>query len=115
MTPGTSSTTVQAQVQPDVPVVVQEQGTPLCWAAAATMMASWKAGKKLAPEEALGKAGEPYLTLFKNKLGLPSNQKDGFMAAMGMAVQPPASYPPSQFANWMKNYGPLWVTTDAAL
>ncbi|KAH0543416.1 hypothetical protein FGG08_002274 [Glutinoglossum americanum] len=115
ITPGPSSTVTQAKVQPTVPVVLQKPGTDTCWAAAATMLASWKVGKLLTPEAALQPAGDMYVTMWQNGVGLRASQKDDFIAAMNMTSEPPASYPPSQYVTWMKTFGPLWITTDAAL
>jgi hypothetical protein len=113
--PGSASTTVLAKATPVVPIIKQKEGTPTCWAAAATMLASWKAGKTLTPEETLKPAGEKYVTKYTSNEGLTAAEKDPFIKAMGMTTEPPASYPPSTFIQWMKDFGPLWVTTDAAL
>jgi len=111
---GSASTSKLAVVSPAVPIIKQKKDTPTCWAAAATMLASWKAGKTLTPEEALKPAGEEYVNMWTTGLGMPAKKKDAFIAAMDMVGEPPASYPPSTFVKWMNTYGPLWVTTDAA-
>ena len=111
---GSTSTIKQAKVDPPVPVVIQTPGTATCWAAAATMLLSWKQGKLLAFEDALKPVGDIYVMLYTNGLGLSAVQKDDFLKAAGMVSEAPASYSPSQFFAWMKKFGPLWVTTDAA-
>lgn len=110
---GVSAATVtEAKVDPAVPPIAQKTSN-VCWAAAATMLASWKQGKLLTPEEALSKAGQSYVDQYTNNITLKQGQKDEFIKLMGMVSEKPASYPPSQFVTWMKTFGPLWVTTDS--
>lgn len=113
VTGSNTATVIQAKVDPAVPAIAQRTDS-VCWAAAATMLASWKQGKILTPEEALGKAGQNYVDQYSNNITLKQNQKDDFIQRMGMVSEPPASYPPSQFITWMKVFGPLWVTTDSS-
>ncbi len=112
----TAGTVVLASVSPAVPAVKQKPDTPTGWAAAAAMLVSWKAGKgkALAPDDALQPAGDQYVEMWTRAQGLPMNQKDAFLKAMGMTAEPAASHVPSALAEWMKKYGPLWLTTDAA-
>ena len=111
--PGSAKTSILAKVSPAVPIIKQKPNTPTCWAAAASMMASWKADKLLTTEEALKPAGDKYVTMYTNNQSLLAQDKDDFIKAMTMMSEAPASYPPSTFVKWMKTYGPLWVTTDA--
>ncbi|KAK0742908.1 hypothetical protein B0T18DRAFT_430304 [Schizothecium vesticola] len=61
------------------------------------MLASWKAGRTLTPEEALKPAGDQHVAVWTAGLGMPAKKKDAFLAGMGM----------------MNTYGPLWVTTGS--
>lgn len=111
ISPGSTRTSTLARVRPAVPAMQQKGDT--CWAVAATMLASWRAGKVLTPEEVLATAGDVYLALWNIGGPLPADKKDVFLVAMGLIGERPASYSPSKFVRWMKAYGPLWVTTDA--
>ena len=102
-----------AAVSGAVPKLKQDNSMS-CWATVATMMVSWKEGKKLTVEEVLQKAGAQYLTKFQNKEGLPSSEKEAFIEALGMEGEAPASYSVQQYIDWVKQYGPLWITTDSS-
>lgn len=113
VTGANTATVTEAKVDPAVPAIAQKTDN-VCWAAAATMLASWKLGKTLTPEDALAQAGQNYVDQYSNNITLKQGQKDDFIERMGMVSEPPASYPPSQFVTWMKTFGPLWVTTDSS-
>lgn len=104
---------VLAQVSGTVPNLKQDNEMA-CWATAATIMMSWKRSKTMTVLEALAEAGNKYVQLFKDKKGLPSSEKTAFITALKMVGEPPANYPAQQYVNWLKTYGPLWITTDSA-
>jgi len=105
--------TILAAVTGTVPPMKQENDMA-CWATAATMMMSWKAGKALTVPEVLSNAGDAYLKKFQNKEGLKSSEKPAFIAALNMEGEPPVNYPVDKYLELLKTYGPLWITTDAA-
>ena len=76
----------------------------------------WRLEKpiSLKAEEALAKAGDDYVEMYNSDMSLKQGQKDDFVQKMGLVAEPPASYPPSTWVDWMKSYGPLWVTTDSS-
>ena len=113
ITGGNASASTRAKVDPAVPIIAQKTSN-VCWAAATTMLASWKANKVLTPEEALAKAGAEYVQQYNDNKVLKQSQKDAFINKMGMISEAPGSYPPSKWIEWMKTFGPLWVTTDAS-
>jgi hypothetical protein len=102
-----------AKVNGTVPKLKQENPMA-CWATVATMMVSWKEGRKMTVEEVLQKAGAQYLARYQNKEGLPSSEKQAFIGALGMQGEPPASYSVQQYIDWVNTYGPLWITTDSS-
>ena len=59
-------------------------------------------------------AGPQYVQKFTNGEGLKSSEKEGFITALTMVGEPPASYTLQQYISWVNTYGPLWITTDAA-
>ena len=102
-----------AQIEGIIPLLKQENANA-CWATAATMMMSWKKGASLTVQQVLTEAGDLYLQKFNNTQGLKANEKDDFIATLDMVSEPPASYGLQQYIDWLKTYGPLWITTDAS-
>ncbi|KQW89185.1 hypothetical protein ASC94_22315 [Massilia sp. Root418] len=112
VTPG-GADQVLASVPGTVPRMKQENSMA-CWATVAAMMVSWKEGRKMTVQEVLQKAGAQYVAKFENQEGLASSEKDAFIGALGMRGEAPASYSVQQYIDWVKDHGPLWITTDAA-
>lgn len=110
---GVSGDSVLAKVTGTVPKMKQDNSMA-CWATAAAMMVGWKEGRKLGVEEVLQKAGAQYVTKFLNQQGLASSEKEAFITGLGMRSEPPANYSLQQYIDWLKTYGPLWVTTDSS-
>ncbi|WP_316793674.1 papain-like cysteine protease family protein [Pedobacter frigoris] len=112
---GNGSETVLAKVSGTVPKLKQEKAMA-CWATVATMMVNWKRGqdKILTVEEVLTEAGNDYLEKYNNDEGLKSSEKDGFITALDMVGEAPASYSLQQYVDWINTYGPLWITTDSS-
>lgn len=67
-----------------MPIAQQAADTRTCWAAVATMLASWKAGRTLTPEEALKLARDQYITMWTAGPGMPAKKKNAFLAGMGI-------------------------------
>lgn len=111
---GAAEGPVLAEASGILPHLLQENENA-CWATAATIMMSWKKkDASLTVEDVLAMAGDAYLQKFRNGENLPSSDKDAFIAKLDMRAEPPASYPLQQYINWIKRFGPLWITTDAA-
>jgi hypothetical protein len=109
--PGASTAVLAAEVSGVPPL---QQGKNMdCWAVCATMMMSWKKGQSLSVEVVVAAAGTKYLDIYRADTGLSIDDKAEFLSALGMVAEPPASVLPQQYADWMKAFGPLWVTTDA--
>ena len=111
---GGKNGTVLAAVEGVVPKLQQDNNLA-CWATAATMMVSWKMKKPMTVPTVLALAGDEYVDKFMNKQGLKSSEKEAFIGKLGMVGEPPADYPLQQYIDWMKTYGPLWITTDASV
>ncbi|MFB6456421.1 papain-like cysteine protease family protein [Chitinophaga sp. Hz27] len=97
-----------------VPKMLQDNRLA-CWATAATMMINWKLKKTMSVPTVLALAGDEYLDKFNNKQGLKSSEKEAFIGRLGMVGESPADYPLQQYIDWMKTYGPLWITMDASI
>jgi outer membrane protein OmpA-like peptidoglycan-associated protein len=123
------SVTISPSSEGDESVRVEYQVTPLrqpssrlCWATAATMMMNWKNNNSALVTDVLRDAGEhlsppepdKYVNMYNRNEGMPSAQKEAFVTALNMKGEDPANYPLSQYIEWLRTYGPLWVTTDAA-
>ncbi|MER5228035.1 papain-like cysteine protease family protein [Streptomyces flaveus] len=59
-------------------------------------------------------ACQEYREFYLANTGLPTANKDDFVLRSRMAAEPPASYRLEQYIDWLKTYGPLWVTRDSA-
>lgn len=111
---GGAGENVLAKVDGNIPILQQDNDLA-CWATVATMMVNWKQGQNKSVPEVLAIAGSQYVDKFNNKQGLMASEKQGFISALGMVGEAPASYTLQQYITWMQTFGPLWVTTDSAL
>lgn len=85
-----------------------------CWATVASMMIMWKRQQSLPIETALASIGARWVGKFQRNEGLTSAEKPIFLAAAGFQSQPPMNPTIDGWANMLRRYGPLWVTTDEA-
>lgn len=86
-----------------------------CWAVSTAMMVEWQKQQTVPIEDILRIAGEEYVTMYRDDTGLPNAKIETFFLAMGMALEPPASYTIDAYVNMMNTYGPLWVVTDVGV
>jgi uncharacterized protein YycO len=95
------------------PFDVLAQPNPMaCWATTFTMMHGWKNQACLAIESALATVGQQWVDLFSAGSGLSSSDKNTFLAAAGLVAEPPQSWSVEGWEKLLRDYGPLWVTTD---
>lgn len=85
-----------------------------CWATVFTMLVSWRRQQSLAIETALGTVGQSWVDMYRADTGLPGSQKAAFLTAAGLVAEPPQSFSVEGWERMLRNYGPLWVTTDEA-
>lgn len=85
-----------------------------CWATVFTMLVSWRRQQSLSIEDALATVGKQWGDLFTADTGLPGDQKSAFLTAAGLIAEPPQSYSLEGWEQLLRNYGPIWVTTDEA-
>ncbi len=90
---------------------IQQPKTNACWATVATMLASWKQQTKRKIPDVLDGAGPLYRQLYEANVGLSSSEKPGFLTAVKLFAEPPATYTADGLMSLMKVHGPLWVTT----
>ncbi|MFL5798317.1 MAG: papain-like cysteine protease family protein [Actinomycetota bacterium] len=100
-------------VSVDPPIApVKQKSTMTCWAAAGTMMASWKASASMPPESVLDGLGGSWRAKYDADQGLTTTELHAFAEALGLRQEGPASYSVEGLARLVKQYGPLWVISD---
>lgn len=92
-------------------VLAQPSGMA-CWATVFTMLKSWRVQQQKNIEQALATVGQRWVDIYKADTGLLGDDKPEFLAAAGLHPQPPQSYSVQGWENLLRNYGPIWVTTD---
>ncbi len=85
-----------------------------CWATVFTMLKSWREQQSMTIETALQTVGQRWADKFKANQGLSGSDKPTFISAAGLVAEPPQSYSMEGWENLLRNYGPIWVTTDEA-
>ncbi|HKU76265.1 MAG TPA: papain-like cysteine protease family protein [Pyrinomonadaceae bacterium] len=83
-----------------------------CWATVFTMMWSWRRQQSLDIETSLAALGQRWLDMYRADTGLPAEATAEFMTAAGLVAEPPRSYSVEGWEQLLRNYGPVWVTTD---
>ncbi len=109
-----SSTAVAQNINYMVPepFFVIAQPTPnTCWAAAATMLKSWKAGQLLSIDSVMQAAGDPFPVFFKTDQPLNTENKVKLLQALALTAEPPASIGATGLESKLRLWGPLWITT----
>lgn len=101
----------------DVPgnfwVMAQPSGKA-CWATVFTMLKSWRVQQQKTIEQALATVGQRWVDIYRANTGLMGDDKPTFISTAGLVAQPPQSYSIQGWENLLRNYGPIWITTDEA-
>lgn len=93
-----------------VPVLAQPS-TMSCWATVATMMISWRQGRSMTIDEALGTIGGPWLANYRNNRTLLWTQTAAFANAAGMRMEPLQSFSGEGFADLLSRWkSPLFTS-----
>lgn len=98
-----------------VPGIVGPEAQPssmTCWATVTTMMIGWRDQMSYPIETALAEVGPSYVAKFRANQGLSAAEKGPFLAAAGLEAEPPMSFTLEAWEQMLRDYGPLWVTTD---
>jgi hypothetical protein len=110
---GSKATALGIDVSADPTVgPVKQKSSMTCWAAAGTMLASWKAGVSMTPETVLDGLGGSWRAKYDADQGLTASDLRGFTAALGLREEGPMSYTVEGLARLLKANGPLWVISD---
>ncbi len=94
-------------------VMAQPSGMA-CWATVFTMLKSWRVQQQKTIEQALATVGQRWVDIYRADTGLSGDDKPTFISTAGLVAQPPQSYSIQGWENLLRNYGPIWVTTDEA-
>lgn len=85
-----------------------------CWATVFTMLMSWRRQQSLSIEDALAAVGQKWVDIYRADTGLAGEDKPAFLAAAGLVAEPPQSWSVEGWERLLRDYGPIWVTTDEA-
>lgn len=94
-------------------VIAQPTGMS-CWATVFTMLKMWRNQQSMSIESALGAVGQRWVDIYNADSGLSSSHKPDFIASAGLVAEPPQSFGVEGWEQLLRNYGPIWVTTDEA-
>jgi len=112
---GPNSNTTAAQdvnyMVPEPFFVIAQPTSNTCWATAATMLKSWKAGQLLSIDSVMQTAGDPFPILFSTNQPLGRSDKVKFLQALALTAEPPASIGAQGLESKLRLWGPLWITT----
>lgn len=103
--------------------VLQQENSNACWATVVTMLVSWKDQKQYSVEDVLRKAGKDYSDLFDREKGLsacgkkdcPSPSVEDLLKNLGLTAEAPQSFTEEGWLELLKNYGPLWITSQVEI
>ena len=82
-----------------------------CWATVYAMMTAWRLDRPANVTEVVRALGEPFSNYYVSDQGLPGGQELAFVDAVGMRALPPANYTMTAYADYLREYGPLWIIT----
>lgn len=91
---------------------IKQTKTMGCWATVATMLQSWHDGSLSSIQAVLATAGGNYPALYLSNAGLSSLEKPGFLRALHLTTEPPASYTAEALEAKLRLWGAMWVTTQ---
>lgn len=101
---------IDVKVDGIVPAVAQIKSKG-CWAAALTMIASWKRQQSFSIETLLGEAGGDYLTKYQTDVGLKPTEVGQMMTDFGLR-DASVALTAKALADQLSARGPLWVVVD---
>ncbi len=91
---------------------IRQPSPNTCWATVTTIMVNWRAQRSEPIPSVLGSIGAAWLGKFTRDQGLLGSEKASFLGAAGLAYEAPQSPSVQGWETLLRNYGPLWVTTD---
>lgn len=93
----------------DYPITLIPQPNKLaCWAAAMAMLLSFRRHQSIDPETLAREVGSSLMTSYGMELLQAVRDRYGF-AAIEMPSNTSLYFSPAQWAQWLRDFGPLWV------
>ena len=85
-----------------------------CWATVYTMLVNWKNQRSETVESAIAAVGPRWANILAQGAtrGLAAAEKVDFLADAGLVALPPQNPMIETWAAMIRDYGPIWVTTD---
>lgn len=97
---------------PGVFDLLQQPSNMTCWATVATMMLEWRRQSTTPIGAMLDSIAQKWGDKFRNNSGLASSEKESFLSDAGFLWEAPMSPTAQGWERMLRDYGPLWVTTD---
>jgi hypothetical protein len=96
---------------------IRQEGDHRCWAAAAAILLSWRAGELISAREAALRAGSdpngiPYVLHYRENRPLEEFIQQHFTQALGFSVTPSMSLGIQAYREMLQEHGPLWIQAD---
>jgi hypothetical protein len=105
-----SSDTINYSVPGDIPIIRQPKEMD-CWITVTTMLLSWKNQKRYTVKSVVDSLCVPWKIYFETNTGLPGKDQEAFIKKIGLKAEPPANYLLIAYLEFLRKYGPLWITT----
>jgi Papain-like cysteine protease AvrRpt2 len=93
-----------------VPAIAQPSSMT-CWAAATTILMSWRAGRRLDIGETMAEIGTYWRNLLDADQGITTDDKVRFLRDADLEAQQDLNPSPEGWRAMLERYGPIWVTT----
>lgn len=97
---------------PGLVAAIRQPSGMTCWATVTTIMMQWRQQASMSIATAIGRVGAPWLAMFNADQGLPGSKKAAFLTAAGLTHQWPQSRSAEGWEALLRQFGPIWVTTD---
>lgn len=101
---------IEYEVKGNLPLIKQPKALD-CWITVTTIMTSWRENKTYSIDEMISNIGDPWKLYYEANTGLSFEDQEEFISQMGMVGEPPANYMLEAYLDFLKAYGPLWITT----
>jgi hypothetical protein len=96
---------------PGIVAAVAQDKNMACWAAATTMLMSWRAQQSFSILDAMRSLGPKYEQIYLSNSGLYDRDAPGLAAAAGFEVEPPMNFTVEGWEQLLRAYGPFFVFT----
>ncbi|MCC7154661.1 MAG: hypothetical protein IT161_08805 [Bryobacterales bacterium] len=112
--PDAKTSPVDFEVTPPLSPVKQDSPNT-CWAAAATMMVSWREQTPKSTETVLGDLGGEWLAAYKSGQALTVPQLHALGQALALSEEPRNAVTVDGLLQLLRKHGPLWVIADDSI